>query len=97
MVFSGQLLKGDEPVVGVEVEIERFLNEPPKDLPPEPMITRVVVTDPNGVFTCTLPDPGWWLCAAYVKDVGKFAKDGREYTRNALAGIWIHVEKKAGQ
>jgi len=94
MVFTAQLMKGNEPVAGAEVEIERFLPDPPKDLPPEPMITRVVVTDPNGVFSCTFPDPGWWLCAAYMKDVGKIEKDGETYTQNGLAGIWIHIEKK---
>ncbi len=94
-VFTGQVLKGDEPLAGVEVEIEQFLTHVPalEDLPPEPLITKVVKTDANGVFSQTLPHPGWWIAAASVEDAGEVTKDGGTYTLSGLAGIWIHVEE----
>mgnify|MGYP000926174616 CR=1 FL=1 len=94
-VFTGQLLKGNEPLAGVSVEIEQFMTQVPaaEDLPPEPLITKVVKTDPNGVFTYTLPHPGWWIIAAYVENAGEIQKDGRTYTLSGLAALWIHVEK----
>lgn len=95
-VFTGRLMKGDEPVSGAEIEIEQFLTRVPRveDLPPEPLITKVVVTDPNGVFSHTLPNPGWWICAAHVENLGEVTRDGQTYTLSPLAGIWIHVEEK---
>ena len=94
-VFTGQLLKGDEPLAGVEIEIEQFLVHVPKveDLPPEPLITKIVKTDPNGVFSHTLPHPGWWIFAASVEDAGEVTKDGSIYTLSGLTGLWIHVEE----
>ncbi len=95
-VFTGRLMKGDEPVAGAEIEIEQRLTVPPEpeDLPPEPMITKVVVTDPNGVFTCTLPYAGWWICGGYVEDAGQLTKNEKEYNLSGFAGIWILMEQK---
>jgi len=93
-VFSGQVLKNGEPAPGVEIEIEQYLDTPPdlKNLPPEPMITRIAVTDPNGVFVHTLPHQGWWIMAAYVEDVNKIRHEGKTYSLNAQAAMWVHVE-----
>ncbi len=98
-VFTAQLMKGDAPVADETVYIERFLMQAPDpdDLPPEPLITKSVVTDPNGVFSCTLLKPGWWICAAEVDDLGKIERDGKTMTLEALTGLWIHVEKKQKQ
>ncbi|MGC9330030.1 MAG: DUF4198 domain-containing protein, partial [Candidatus Hinthialibacter sp.] len=94
-VFTGQVMKGDKPAAGVEVEIEQYREVPPDPnaLPPEPLITRVVVTDPNGVFSHTLPEEGWWLMAAAIENAGKVEKDGQSYSLNGLAALWVHVEK----
>ena len=46
------------------VEIERYNAVVPKELPPDEQITRTAKTDPNGIFTCTLTEPGWWCLAA---------------------------------
>lgn len=93
-VFSGQLLKGDQPLSGVQVDIEQLLEEvpDPASLPPEPYITRSVFTDPNGVFTHTLPHSGWWILAAEVDDIGSISHEGQTYTLNGLAAIWVYVQ-----
>lgn len=95
-VFTGQLMQGDQPLAGVDIEIEQFLTHVPRpeDLPPEPMITRVVKTDVNGIFSYTLPNPGWWILAASVDNAGVITIDGNEYTLNGLAALWVHVEEK---
>lgn len=93
-VFTGQLFKGDQPLGGAEIEIEQFLTHVPavEDLPPEPLITKVVKTDPNGVFSHTLPHPGWWIIAASVENAGEIEIDGQTFTLSGLAGLWVHVE-----
>ncbi len=93
-VFTGRLMKGDQGLAGVDVEIEQFLTHIPAlaDLPPEPLITKVVKTDPNGVFSYTLPHTGWWILAAHVEEAGQIQKGGKTYTLSGLAALWVHVE-----
>src|SRR5262245_6855672 len=45
---------------GLLVQYERYNTQPPKKLPPDELMTFTAKTDPNGVLTCALPDPGWW-------------------------------------
>lgn len=94
-VFTGQVLKNGEPVAGTEVEIERYLPEAPNinELPPDPLITRVVVTDPNGVFHTTLTAPGWWIVASYVEDAGTVDHEGNTLPMHGLGAIYIHVDE----
>ncbi len=94
-VFTGQLLMGDEPVPNAVVQIEEFLERIPNPelLPPEPFITREVKTDPNGVFTHTLPRAAWWIFAVEVEDAGEVVRNGVTYNLNALAAFWLKVDK----
>ncbi len=39
---------------------------------------RTAKTDPNGVVTATLTDPGWW-CLAAASDAGIKDHDGKSY------------------
>lgn len=95
-VFSGRVMMGDKSVAGAEVEIEHYLTEEADldNLPPDPFITRVVVTDPNGVFHITLPEPGWWVLACAADDIGRHVQDGKSYPLNGLAAMYIHVDEK---
>jgi cobalt/nickel transport protein len=95
-VFTGQLLKGDEPVSGVEVLLEPFLEKVPDldNLPAEPFITRSVVTDPNGVFSYTLPTAGWWIVAAYVENIGSVQHQDQTYTLNSQAILSVYIDKR---
>jgi uncharacterized GH25 family protein len=52
------------PLSGAMVEVERYNPTPPKELPPDEHITRVVRTDRVGTATATLTDPGWWSLTA---------------------------------
>src|SRR5205085_632150 len=61
MVFQAQVThrreRGLRPARTL-VEIERYNPAPPAVLPPDEFITRTARTDPNGVVTCTLTEPG---------------------------------------
>ncbi|MGI6454989.1 MAG: DUF4198 domain-containing protein [bacterium] len=92
-VFTAQVLIGEKPVANTEVYIEHYEDSPPQELPPEPFITRVVVTDPNGVFSCTLPEKGWWICAALVEDAGPIDYQDKKLGLSALAAIWVYAGK----
>ena len=95
-VFTGRLMKGEEPVPDVKVYVEQKLSTPPKaeDLPPEPLITAVVKTDERGYFSHTLPNAGWYILGAFVDQLGTITRDGKTYTHDGFAGIWVHVEKR---
>ena len=47
-----------------EVEIEFYNKEEKAEAPNEYMVTQVVKTDRNGVFTYAVPKAGWWGFAA---------------------------------
>jgi uncharacterized GH25 family protein len=83
-----------QPLPGATVEVERYNATPPKKLPPDEQITRVVKTDPSGVATCTLTDPGWW-CVTASNDGGKAKHDGKEYPLRRRATLWVFVDEKA--
>ncbi len=63
-VFQGQVLLDGKPVAGCEVEIEHYNQDGSKKPANEYMVTQVVKTDPNGIFTYGVPEKGWWGFAA---------------------------------
>jgi cobalt/nickel transport protein len=97
MVFQAQVrerFKSDgKPVPKVLVECERYNAKMPKELPPDEQITRAAKTDPNGVVTCTLTDPGWW-CVAAQREGGKKEREGKTYPVRQRAIHWIYVDDK---
>ncbi len=77
------------------VEIERYNPAPPPRLPPDEQITRTARTDPGGVVTATLPEPGWWCLTARVKDSDKKERDGKEYPLRQRSTLWVYVDEPA--
>ncbi len=92
MVFQAQALFKDKPLAGAMVEVERYNEVPPKELPPEEHRTRAVKTDPNGILTCTLPDAGWWCITAY-RDGGKAGHAGKNYPLQQRTTFWVYVDR----
>jgi cobalt/nickel transport protein len=82
-----------QPLGGALVEVERYNAAPPKELPPDEHITRVVKTDPGGVATCTLTDPGWWSVTAYHFG-GQREHEGKKYPVRQRATLWVFVDEK---
>ncbi len=78
------------------VEVERYNRKPPDKLPPDEQITRTALTDPNGVVTATLTDPGWWCLTATVKEGGdRKERDGKEYPVRQRSTLWVYVDEPA--
>jgi cobalt/nickel transport protein len=97
MVFQTlvQSADGDDtrPLPRTLVEIERFNLTPPKELPPDEHITRSVRSDPKGVATTTLTEPGWWALTA-VRDGGTRERGGRAFPVVQRSTLWIFVDDK---
>ena len=96
MVFTGQLLRNEQPVADTEIYAERLNDSKPDaaSLPPEPLVTFVVRTDGNGRFALTLPDPGWWVLGGYADDLGTELRDGQSWRLEGFAGAWLRVEPR---
>jgi cobalt/nickel transport protein len=97
MVFQGRVSRPKEDLKGVRpksmVEIERYNPQRPKELPPDELITFKTITH-DGVFTCTLTEPGWW-CMTTERDAGKQAREGKLFPLRQRATLWVHVDARA--
>jgi uncharacterized GH25 family protein len=97
MVFQAQLHQ--KPAAGAVgerlVEVERYNATAPKDLPADELITRTARTDPNGVVTTTLTEPGWW-CLATGWEAGKREREGKQVPVRQRAILWVFVAEKTG-
>jgi nickel transport protein len=92
-VFQAQALVGGKALPGARVEVERYNPAPPKELPPDELITGRLKTDPNGVLTCTLADPGWW-CVTVERQAGERERDGKKYPVKQRSTLWVFVDAK---
>ncbi len=82
------------PIAGVLVEIEHYHPEPPKTIPADEFCTRTAKTDPNGVVTATLTDPGWWCLSAEREAEKAMDHDGKSYPVVERSIFWVHVDEK---
>lgn len=94
-VFQVQALGEGKPFAGAIAELERYNSHRPKELPPDEQITRRMKADPNGIVTCSLPDPGWW-CVTITREVGKKERNGKSFSLRLRATFWVFVENKGG-
>ena len=75
------------------VEIEHYNTTAPKIIPADEYFTRTAKTDPSGVVTATLTDPGWW-CLAAASERGEKDHDGKNYPVRSGASLWVFVDEK---
>ncbi len=78
---------------GLLVQYERYNSEPPKKLPSDELITFASKTDPNGVLTCTLPEPGWWGITVQ-RAAGTRNFQGKDYPLRQRLTMWVHVDAR---
>ena len=90
-VFQGIVKVNGEPAPFTEVEVEYFNEGGKVKAPADPMITQVVKTDTNGVFTYAMPKTGWWGFAALNEDENTMTRDGKEYPVEIGAVIWVQT------
>jgi cobalt/nickel transport protein len=98
MVFQAAVAQrpsrnGEKTSANLLVEVEHYNASPPQILPPDELITRTMKTDPNGVATCTLTEPGWWGITAR-HDGGKREHQGKTYPVRQRATFWVFVDER---
>ncbi len=87
-VFQGQVLLDGKPVPGADVEVELYNRDGKYEAPNEYMVTQVVKTDANGVFTYAVPFAGWWGFAALNTAPEKLDHDGAPKNVELGAVLW---------
>jgi cobalt/nickel transport protein len=94
MVYQSLVLSDEARLLPAAlVEIERLNPAPPKELPPDEHMTRTVRSDPAGVATTTLTEPGWWALTAVI-DGGTRERAGRTYPVRRRSTLWLFVDDK---
>jgi len=82
-----------EAVPYAEVEVEYYNQDGKVKWPADPMITQVIKTDQNGIFTYAMPRAGWWGFAALNEDEDededKIKHNGEEKSVEIGAVLWV--------
>ncbi len=87
-VFQGRVLLNGKPAAGTPVEVEYFANGS-MHADADPMVTQVVMTDDNGIFTYAMPKAGWWGFAALSEDERTIKHEGKDYPIEIGAVLWV--------
>jgi len=90
-VFQGIVKVNGKPVPYAEVEVEYYNEEGKVKWPADPMITQVIKTDGNGIFTYAMPRAGWWGFAALNEDEKKMKYKGEDKSIEIGAVLWIRT------
>jgi cobalt/nickel transport protein len=90
-IFQGVVMLNGKPAPNTTVEVEYYNKDGKLKANADPMVTQVVKTDANGVFTYAMPKAGWWGFAALSEDENKMVHDGKEYPVEIGAVIWIET------
>jgi cobalt/nickel transport protein len=102
MVFQAQVLldripfevsETAPPLKHAVIEFERYNPAPPKELPPDELVTFKTKTDAQGILTVSFPDPGWW-CVTAQRDAGLRDQGGAQYPLRQRVTLWVHVDEK---
>ena len=88
-VFQGIVNLNGRPAPFSDVEVEYYNEDGKLKAPDDPMITQVVKTDANGVFTYAMPKAGWWGFAALHHDTKMMKHDDKEYPVEIGALFWV--------
>jgi cobalt/nickel transport protein len=89
-VFQGVVMLDGKKMPYAEVEVEFYNKDEKAEAPTEYMITQVVKSDRNGVFTYAAPQAGWWGFAALTTADSKIKKDGKEKAVEIGGVIWVY-------
>jgi cobalt/nickel transport protein len=96
-LYAGNVFQGIVKVDGknmpyAEVEIEFYNRDNKAEALTEYMVTQVVKSDRNGVFTYAAPKAGWWGFAALTTADFKLKKDGKEKAVEIGGVIWVYFQ-----
>ncbi|MEJ2653343.1 MAG: DUF4198 domain-containing protein [Gammaproteobacteria bacterium] len=88
-VFQGIVKLDGRPAPFSKVEVEYYNQGGRLKAPDAPLITQIVKTDANGVFTYAMPKAGWWGFAALHHANKMMDHDGKKYPVELGAVIWV--------
>ena len=88
-VFQGIVKLDGRPAPFSKVEVEYYNQNGTLKAPDVPLITQVIKTDANGVFTYAMPKAGWWGFAALHQDKKMMEHDGKKYPVELGALMWV--------
>jgi cobalt/nickel transport protein len=91
-VFQGIVKLDGKNMPYAEVEIEFYNKDNNVEAPTEYMVTQVVKSDRNGVFTYAVPKAGWWGFAALTTADFKIKKDGKDKAVEIGGVIWVYFQ-----
>lgn len=97
-VFQGQVLIDNSPAPNIEVEVEH-LNDPSTghvlkgEKDESALSNQVVLTDARGIFTASMPAPGWWGFKALSAPKYSVAYKGKNRPVQVGAVIWVYAEE----
>lgn len=90
--FSGRVLYQGKPLPGATVEVEFYNQDGRRRAPADSYVAQVVKTDANGVFTWSLPWPGWWgFAALHTAPDMKLNKDGQDKEVELGGVLWLYA------
>jgi len=96
-VFQGIVMLDGKRAPYAEVEVEFYNADNSAEAPNEYMVTQVVKSDRNGVFTYAAPAPGWWGFAALSTADFKLKKDGKDKAVEIGGVIWVYFFEWQGR
>ncbi len=92
-VFQGIVMLDGKKMPYAEVEVEFYNKDNKAEAPNEYMVTQVVKSDRNGVFTYAAPQAGWWGFAALTTADSKLKKEGKEKAVEIGGVIWVYFHE----
>lgn len=92
-VFQGIVKMNGKPIPWAKVEVEYYNVDKKYSAPTEYMITQSVKADGNGMFTYTVPVPGWWGFAALNHADYKLPHQGEDKDVELGAVIWVYFHE----
>ena len=91
--FRGIFKVEGKPVPFARVEVEFFNASGSLEAPADPLVTQVVKTDANGVFTYSFPWSGWWGFLALSREASPRIHEGKPYPVEIGGVIWVFVHE----
>jgi len=92
-VFQGKVLLDGKAVPHAEVEIEYYNKDKKAEAPNGYMVTQIVKTDQNGVFTYATPKAGWWGFAGLNTSDEKIRYDREDKEVELAAVLWVEFQE----
>lgn len=92
--FTGQVLYRGKPLANAEVEVEFYNKDGKRKAPADAYVTQLVKADDNGIFSFTMPWPGWWGFAALHTDEDRKIKfEGKDKDVEVGGVIWVFTHE----